>query len=276
MWSRMQGRYALVGALAAVAAAVGIASAQGAQTDSWSMSGQGITNWRYQPGENKINANNIKKLSLKWATQLGGEISATPAVVDGVAYVPDWGGKLSAVDTETGSIIWQKSVAALAGAVAPMKVDGSGNTVVDTGGLVMSRTSPAVSGNTVVIGTQTSTPTASGAGAGAVLIAVNKTNGNLLWHTRLDDHPLSIDSQSPTIYDGKIYVGVASVEEEDGIDCGGPDVGGHHACYFRGSMGAVDLATGLVNWKTLHDHPCTGRRPGIPGQPIGGRLRRST
>jgi len=33
--------------------AVAVASAAGSSA-SWSMSGQGITNWRYQPGENKI------------------------------------------------------------------------------------------------------------------------------------------------------------------------------------------------------------------------------
>ena len=211
MWSRMQGRYALVGALAAVAAAVGIASAQGAQTDSWSMSGQGITNWRYQPDENTINANNAKSLSREVGPQLAGDISATPAVVDGVAYVPDWGGKLSAVDTETGSIIWQKSVKALAGRGGTDEGRRLGHHVSSTPDdpscRGRARPCPATPWSSA---RRRSTPTASGAGAGAVLIAVNKTNGNLLWHTRLDDHPLSIDSQSPTIYNGNIYVGVAS------------------------------------------------------------------
>jgi polyvinyl alcohol dehydrogenase (cytochrome) len=81
---------------------------------------------------------------------------------------------------------------------------------------------------------------------GATLIAVNKANGNVLWRTRLDDHPLSIDSQSPTIHNGVVYVGVASVEE-NGVDCGDP---GDTICHFRGSLQAVDLATGSVLWKT--------------------------
>jgi polyvinyl alcohol dehydrogenase (cytochrome) len=208
------------------------------------MSGQGITNWRYQPDEKKLNQGNVKsQLSLQWATALGGEISATPAVVDGVAYVPDWGGYLSAVDTTTGNVIWQKSVSALAGASGPMVVV-SGSAVLGTGPVV-SRTSPAVSGNAVVIGTQAMMSAAPVVGAGAQLIAVDKSDGHLLWRLKLDNHPLSIDTASPTIYNGVVYVGVASVEE-NGIDCGAST----NACNFRGSQAAVKLANGSLLWKT--------------------------
>ena len=124
-----------------------------------------------------------------------------------------------------------------------MTVDPGGNTVQGTGPVV-SRTSPAVSGNAVVIGTQAMMSAASGVGAGAQLIAVNKSNGNVLWRLKLDNHPLSIDTQSPTIYNGVVYVGVASVEE-NGVDCGAST----NACYFRGSENAVDLATGSLIWK---------------------------
>ena len=110
-WRRPWGVTAVMVATAGVL----VTAAYGAAVPSWSMSGQGITNWRYQADENKINAKNAGALTAKWATQLGGDISATPAVVDGVAYVPDWGGKLSAVDTKTGAIIWQKSVGAHGG-----------------------------------------------------------------------------------------------------------------------------------------------------------------
>jgi polyvinyl alcohol dehydrogenase (cytochrome) len=223
---------------------MGVADA--AQTPSWSMSGQGITNWRYQPDETKINANNAGSLSVKWAAQLGGEISATPAVVDGVAYVPDWGGKLTAVNTQTGSIIWQSSVKDLAGALYALKEDTANQIVVPDTNPVASRTSPAVSGNTVVIGTQTMRSTSGQ--DGARLVAVDKTTGATLWSTRLDNHPLSIITQSPTIYNGKIYVGVASIEE-NGVDCNGPNDDGHF-CYFRGSLSRVDLATGAIDWTT--------------------------
>ena len=85
--------------------------------------------------------------------------------------------------------------------------------MLDTGQPVVSRTSPAVSGNTVVIGTQQMMSATPSVGPGAQLIAVNKNTGQLLWRHKLDDHYLSIDSQSPTIYNGVVYVGVASIEE---------------------------------------------------------------
>ena len=208
------------------------------------MSGQGITNWRYQPDESKLNQGNVKsQLSLQWAATLGGDISATPAVVDGVAYVPDWGGYRSAVDTKTGTVIWQKSVSTLADASGPMVVV-SGSAVPGTGPVV-SRTSPAVSGNAVVIGTQAMMSAEPGVGAGAQLIAVDRSDGHLLWRHKLDDHPLSIDTASPTIYNGVVYVGVASVEE-NGIDCGASI----NACNFRGNENAVKLADGSLIWKT--------------------------
>ena len=238
-------RNALVAALALVGAALIITPAYPKSGGaSWSMSGQGITNWRYQPDESKLNQGNVKsQLSLHWATALGGDISATPAVVDGVAYVPDWGGYLSAVDTATGTVIWQKSVSTLADAAGPMVVV-SGSAVLGSGPVV-SRTSPAVSGNAVIIGTQAMRSAALGVGDGAQLIAVDKSDGHLLWRHKLDDHPLSIDTASPTVYNGVVYVGVASVEE-NGIDCGAS----LNACYFRGSESAVKLADGSLIWKT--------------------------
>jgi polyvinyl alcohol dehydrogenase (cytochrome) len=247
---RMRRRHSLAAALAAgvcaLAVAAAVAGAAGSSPD-WSMSGQGITNWRYQPAETKISADNARSLSVKWATQLGGDISATPAVVGGVAYVPDWGGKLSAVDTTTGNVIWQRSVGVLADASSALVEDPITQTVVaDNVNPVVSRTSPAVSGNTVVIGTQTMRSADPVIGDGAELLAVDKTTGNLLWKTKLDSHPLSIETQSPTIYNGKIYVGVASVEE-NGVDCGAP---GSNNCSFRGSLVSVDLATGHIDWKT--------------------------
>ena len=182
------------------------------------MSGQGITNWRYQPDENKISADNAGALAPKWVATLAGDISSTPAVVDGVVYVTDWGGNISALNAATGAVIWQKSVATLTGVTG-----------------AVSRTSPAVSGNSVVFGTQ----------KGARLVSVNKNTGNVNWVTQLDDHPMAIVTQSPTIYNGVVYDGVASLEE-NGVDCSAST----NACYFRGSESAVDLATGAIKWKT--------------------------
>jgi polyvinyl alcohol dehydrogenase (cytochrome) len=214
---------AVLATVGVVLAALGVAGTASAHEDaSWSMSGQGITNWRYQPNETTINVRNAGSLAPSWVTTVAGDISATPAVVDGVVYVPDWGGKFTALNARTGAIIWQDDVAGVTG------IPGA-----------LSRTSPAVSGRSVVFGTQ----------KGGRLVAVDKYTGAVQWVTQLDPHPLAIDTQSPTIYKGRVYVGLASVEE-NGVDCDGPPVDGHNACWFRGSVSSVDLATGRVIWKT--------------------------
>jgi len=77
------------------------------------MSGQGIANWRFQPDVKKLNAHNAGSLPPAWVATPAGDISATPAVVDGAVYVPDWGGNVSKLDAKTGAVIWSKSVGAL-------------------------------------------------------------------------------------------------------------------------------------------------------------------
>ena len=139
-----------------------------------------------------------------------------------------------------------------------------GGSAVPGTGPVVSRTSPAVSGNAVVIGTQAMMSAAPGVGPGAQLIAVDKSDGHLLWRHKLDDHPLSIDTASPTIHNGVVYVGVASVEE-NGIDCGAST----NACSFRGSEAAVKLSNGSLIWKTYTITPAQSQA-GYSGAAVWG------
>ena len=45
---------------------------------------------------------------MKWTFTTHGDVSATPAVVDGAVYFPDWGGYLNKVERRHRSLIWQK------------------------------------------------------------------------------------------------------------------------------------------------------------------------
>ena len=60
----------------------------------------------------------------------------------------------------------------------------------------------------------------------------------------MDDFPVARVSGSPTLYDGKLYVPVASGEEASGA------VPTYECCKFRGSIVALDAATGKQVWKT--------------------------
>ena len=68
----------------------------------WASAGQNNHNTRYAATEHTINAGNVGSLKPKWTFTTAGDVSATATVVNGVAYVPDWGGKLWAIDTKTG------------------------------------------------------------------------------------------------------------------------------------------------------------------------------
>jgi polyvinyl alcohol dehydrogenase (cytochrome) len=81
-------------------------------------------------------------------------------------------------------------------------------------------------------------------GGGGNLLAYDARNGAVLWKTRLEDNPFTVITQSATVVDGVVYIGTASNEE------GVAAQPGYLCCTFRGSMQAVNLATGAVLWKT--------------------------
>lgn len=73
---------------------------------------------------------------------------------------------------------------------------------------------------------------------------VDALTGALLWKTKIDDHPRSSITGSPTIYRGRLFIGVSAGETNQ---AGDP----HYACCTsRGSVTAIDIATGKIAWKT--------------------------
>jgi polyvinyl alcohol dehydrogenase (cytochrome) len=204
-------------AVAAPASFAGNASTQ------WTMFGQNLNNTASAPST-VLSTHNVHSLKPKWAFTTGGDVSARAAVANGVAYFPDWSGHLYAISSGSGKQLWSKNILtdylpSLASRVTK----------------VVSRTSPFLdtSTNTLYLGTQT----------GAYLLAINATSGALKWATQLDSHALAIDTDSPVVYNGAIYVGVASLEEAASTDPSYP------CCSFRGSVMSLNAATGAVNWK---------------------------
>ena len=100
----------------------------------------------------------------------------------------------------------------------------------------MSRTTPTLSGNYVVVGIGGNL--ANPGPNGAYLGALDSGTGELLWSTNLDSYASSLPTGSPVIYNGIIYVGVSSAGEKDPYS------------NFRGSVVALDLTTGTILWKT--------------------------
>jgi polyvinyl alcohol dehydrogenase (cytochrome) len=211
----------------------------GAQADelSWTMSGQNLYNTRHQEQEVSLGAANVGGLVPQWVFTTGSDVSATPAVAEGAVYFPDWAGNLYKLDAATGAVIWQKSIADYTG-------------LADS----VSRTTPTLEDNTLYVATQ----------AGAYLLSIDKDSGTLNWKTQLDAHPAAILTQSPVVFRGVVYIGVASREEAFAVDPSYP------CCTFRGSMTAVNAATGQLVWKTFMTLDNGGAPGGYSGAAVWG------
>src|SRR4051794_9403136 len=204
---------------------------------SWPMSGQNLSNTRDQPAEHVISTATAAQLVPKWVATTGGNVSATPAVDGNAVYVPDWGGNLFRFNAATGRVVWQHQISEYNG------IAGS-----------VSRTGPALDGDSVFIGSQ----------KGGDLIAVSAKTGAKLWVTQLDAHPDAVVTSAPAVANGVVYVGVSSTEESSATNPA------YACCTFRGSVVALDEATGRILWKTFTVPDNHGQQGGYSGGGGGG------
>src|SRR6267154_354520 len=208
---------------------IGWADQNSQATRQWPVAGHDLSNSWNQPAEHLINASNVGTLNLAWTFTTGGSVSATPTVAGNAVYFPDWAGNLYAVEKETGQLIWSHKIS---------DYDGFPTAI--------SRVSPAVHGNALIIG-DNENPAA--AHSGANIIAVDRRTGALSWITNVESHPAAIITGSPVVYRDVVYVGVSSIEESTlARDSSYP------CCTFRGSVVALDANTGSILWK-MYDMP---------------------
>jgi polyvinyl alcohol dehydrogenase (cytochrome) len=188
-----------------------------AQAQDWPMFGQNSANsgstfdfalWPFT----------VPKLALKWTFTTGGDVSARAAVVDGVAYFPDWGGNLTAVNANTGTAVWSHQLSDYGLPAA-----------------THSRTTPAVVNGVLYTGTQ----------EGGWLLAINARTGALIWKMQPETTgPFPVITTSPTVIAGTVYTALASVEEDVAVSPTYP------CCTARGSVVAVNARNGQIIWKT--------------------------
>lgn len=221
----------------------GVAEGNGGEEAAiWTVWGANLHNTHYARQEKTVGKENVAGLRPKWVFRTEGNVSAFPTTTDSLLYFPDWGrqmgilyipGRIYALDRETGEEVWSRFITEYNGGV-------QGNNI--------SRSSPAIYKDSIIFGDLLN-PVFSFLGTqGATLYAANRFTGDLLWSTRLDDHPASQVTQSPVVADGVVYVGVSSLENVlVGIGIGPfrPP-----CCNFRGSMLALDAETGKILWKT--------------------------
>lgn len=129
----------------------------------------------------------VRKLQLKWKFFAGNnDITATPAIANGVIYFPSWNGNLYAVDAFNGALIWKQNIGELTGLPATRQnVNAS-----------VSRATPTVAGNLLLVGIY----------GPAVVIALDRSTGQLVWSTTIDPRPLIVITSSGTVYMGLVHL----------------------------------------------------------------------
>ena len=182
-------------------------------------------NTRFQPTRKAgITSQTTPRLKLKWAFGFPGVTTAfgTPSVVGGNVFVGAADGTVYSLDANTGCIYWMYTAAA---------------------GV---RVSPAIGNGAAYFGDLRGN-----------VYALNTTTGELLWKVRADEHPLAVITGSPKLQDGRLYVPVSGRDES--IAATNP---AYECCTFRGSIVAINAATGARIWRTY----MVRETPGATGQ----------
>src|SRR5580698_1958817 len=188
---------------------------------SWNGFGAGPANARFQSTEAAgLSLADVPKLRLKWTFSLGDVTLARgqPVVVGNRLFAGSQANKLYSLDAKAGCVYWVFDTA------APIR----GGVIT---GLVAG---PSGNASAVFFGD-----------AAGNAYAVDFTSGKLLWKTRLDDHYATMITAAPNFYRGVVYFGVSSGEEGTGAEMPTAE-----CCTFRGSVVALDGATGKRIWKT--------------------------
>ncbi|KAK7374507.1 hypothetical protein VNO80_07937 [Phaseolus coccineus] len=213
-------------------------------TQNWLNHGGDIYNRRYASMEHKISVETVSNLSLKWKFNAGKDITATPAIFDGVLYFPSWNGDIFAVRTQDGSLVWRQNLQNLTRLSATGFVAGVNWTVA--------RATPTIAEDDLLV---------VGIYGPAVVIAVKRSTGELVWKTRLDSHNSSIITMSGTYYKGAFYVGTSSLEEI---------ITSEECCTFRGSFSKLDIKSGVILWQTFMLPDNHGKKGEYAGAAIWG------
>lgn len=182
-----------------------------AEAVEWTIWGGDVRNTRFQ--SSSINARNASRLTLAWSYPLGDVANARsqPATFGGRLFVGSENGTVHAVDATEGCNLWT------------FKAD----MPVRTGIVASPKTRMIFFGDVA-----------------ANVYGVDAATGKRLWKSHVDAHPAAVVTGTPQLFDGVLYVPVSSYESAMPLD---PK---YECCTFRGSVVALEAATGKQLWKT--------------------------
>jgi polyvinyl alcohol dehydrogenase (cytochrome) len=185
----------------------------------WGMDRQ---NRRFVPAEVAgLTAADLPKLKLKWAFGYAKAQRARsqPLVALGTVYVGSQDGTVHALDFDTGCTRWT------------FRASAEVRTAIQMDGWVAGTPAPA-------------RPLLYFGDLMARVYAVDALTGELVWKTKVDDHPNATVTAAPVLHDGRLYVPVSSLEISS---AGDPK---YACCTFRGSIHALDAKTGATVWQS--------------------------
>jgi polyvinyl alcohol dehydrogenase (cytochrome) len=186
----------------------------------WNGWGNDPANTRFQSAAAAgLTTQTVPKLTLKWAFGIPGAsaVSAQPTVFAGRLFFGSEPGIVYALDAATGCTYWQ------------YKAGAGVRSAISVG---------------PIAGTKPVRYAAYFGDLRANVHAVDALTGERIWSRKVDDHAAARITGAPTLVDGRLYVPVSSLEELPGAR---PD---YPCCTFRGSIVALDAATGAQIWKT--------------------------
>jgi polyvinyl alcohol dehydrogenase (cytochrome) len=171
-------------------------------------------------------AADVSRLKLKWAFGFPDATAAfsQPTIAGGRVFVGSQKGTVYALDAATGCAHWSFTAAAgVRSAVIVGRVDLSGK--------------PR---HAVFFGDFATN-----------VYALDASTGEKLWQVRLDEHPAARVTGTPVLYESRLYVPISSFEE------GAAGSATYECCRFRGSVAALDAATGREIWRrfTIAEEP---------------------
>lgn len=190
---------------------------------AWLGWGANVYNNRWAASRAVVDTSNVADLHPFCREAYSAGVSAAPLVLDEVAYYVTWSGAFIALDYTSCRVLWQTNVTDIILGYQPV------DAIILSIATPVSRTTPVVEGNSLFIGTL----------ANALLLAVDKRDGKLIDAVQISKHPLGIITQSPTLWQSRVFVGSASEEEQ-----GAALIPGYVCCSFIGSMNAFTFEDG--------------------------------
>ena len=200
----------------------------------WTTEGAGWNGWGLDPRNSRFQsrpgllAADVPRLGVKWAVNFVGGKFGQPTVVGGRLFLTSVSGRVYSLDAKTGCVLWRFAQSAA-----------SRTTVI------VGRAPGAPSGSAAYFGDQRTN-----------VYAVDAASGALLWKTRVESHPRAVLTGSPALWNDRLYVPVSSWEEATA------SAGQYSCCTFRGSVVALDAATGKTSWQAF----AITRAPALTGR----------